>query len=126
MAYDVEVRAGRGTAGPHTVAVGSGEQGLNGGQLLHLAVAGCVANDLYREAALRGIELTEVVVRAYGGFGGDPALSTGIAYDVEVAGDAPEGALRALVDHVDAIAEIPGSLRQGTAVRRGACVVTGS
>jgi uncharacterized OsmC-like protein len=34
--------------------------GFNGGQLLYLAVAGCVSNDLYREAATMGIKLDSV------------------------------------------------------------------
>lgn len=123
MAFEVEVRtadgpSAHGSAGPHAVAIGSGDHGLNGGQLLHLAVAGCVSNDLYREAAVRGIVLTRVVVRVDGGFAGEPAVSTGITYEVEVEGDAPDEDLRALVEHVDAIAEIPNSLRRGTAVRR--------
>ena len=129
MSFEVEVRAADdtalGTAGPNTVAIGSGAHGLNGGQLLHLAVAGCVSNDLYREAALRGIELTRVVVRVTGGFAGEPAVSDGITYDVEVDGNASEHDLRALADHVDAIAEIPNSLRNGTAVRLGTARVSG-
>jgi putative redox protein len=43
--------------------------------------------------------------------GGQPATSTGISYSVEVAGQAPEADLLALVNHVDMIAEIPNSLR---------------
>jgi uncharacterized OsmC-like protein len=39
-----------------------------------------------------------------------------IRYEVEVSGDAPEEQLRALIDRVDEIAEIPNSLRQGTRV----------
>jgi putative redox protein len=46
--------------------------------------------------------------------GGQPATSTGISYSVEVAGQAPEADLLALVNHVGVIAEIPNSLRQGT------------
>lgn len=128
MGLEVEVRnvdgavTALGAAGPFTLVVdspaesGGGGRGFNGGQLLHLAVAGCVSNDLFREAAKRGITLTRVVVTVDGGFGGEPATSTGIAYSVEVAGPAPESDLVALVNHVDVIAEIPNSLRQGTPV----------
>ncbi len=127
--FDVEVRnvqgavTAIGAAGPFTVvidrpqAVGGGGLGFNGGELLHLAVAGCISNDLFREADGRGIALTRVVVTADGQFGGDPAVSTGIAYKVEVSGDAPVEVLRDLVRHVDEIAEIPNSLRRGTDVR---------
>ncbi len=129
MGFEVEVRTvdgtstALGTAGSHTVVVdrpaaaGGGGLGVDGGQLLHLAVAGCVSNDLFREAEARGLRLTRVRVRVDGGFAGSPAVSTGIGYEVEVEGDASTGDLRALVDHVDAIAEIPASLRGGTAVQ---------
>jgi uncharacterized OsmC-like protein len=43
------------------------EAGFTGGHLLHLAVAGCVLNDVYREAAALGIELAGVRVTAAGG-----------------------------------------------------------
>jgi putative redox protein len=52
-----------------------------------------------------------------GEFGGDPAASEDVFYDVEVAGDASRERLEELVSHVDAIAEIPNSLRRGTAVK---------
>jgi hypothetical protein len=39
------------------------------------------------------------------------------ASEVDVDGDAPVEALRALVEHVDRIAEIPGRLRAGSPVR---------
>jgi organic hydroperoxide reductase OsmC/OhrA len=135
MGFQVEVRnvdgavTALGAAGPHTLvldspaAAGGGGRGFNGGQLLHLAVAGCVSNDLFREASKRGIELTRVVITADGGYGGQPVVSTGISYSVEIEGLAPEAELRALVRHVDEIAEIPNSLRVGTQVRLENAVV---
>ncbi len=129
--FEVETRtvAGRpaavGSAGPYTLVVdrpadGGGDGiGFNGGQLLYLAVAGCVSNDLYREAAAQGIELERVTVRVRGDFAGDPALSGPVEYEVELAGGADEERLRALVEHVDRIAEIPNSLRGGTEVKLG-------
>jgi organic hydroperoxide reductase OsmC/OhrA len=96
---------------------GGGGLGFNGGQLLYLAVAGCISNDLFREAQAAGINVHRVQVTVRGDFAGDPAVSTDVSYDVYVEGDAPVQRLRALVDHVDAIAEIPNSLRRGTAVR---------
>jgi uncharacterized OsmC-like protein len=120
-----------GAAGSYTlvvdrpVAAGGGGRGFNGGQLLYLAIAGCVSNDLFREAQARGITLHRVVVRVHGDFEGDPAVSTPVTYAVEVAGDAPEAQLRALVAHVDRIAEIPNSLRRGTAVSLAATTVMG-
>ena len=43
------------------------EGDFTGGHLLHLAAAGCVLNDLYREAATLGIELTGARVTAAAG-----------------------------------------------------------
>jgi len=112
-----------GWARGHTVIIdrpaegGGQDLGFNGGELLHLAVAGCVSNDLFREARALGLRLTRVAITADGEFIGSPPVSGGIRYSVEVWGDAPAAALRELVARVDAIAEIPNSLRQGTEVR---------
>jgi uncharacterized OsmC-like protein len=112
-----------GTAGQFTLVVdrptegGGGGLGFNGGQLLYLAVAGCISNDLFREARTAGIELESVRVKVGGNFVGEPVISDEILYEVELKGDAPEERLQALVDQVDEIAEIPNSLRQGTRVR---------
>jgi hypothetical protein len=57
------------------------EADFTGGHLLHLAAAGCVLNDLYREAATLGIELKGARVIAAGGFDTAaviPALLTGV------------------------------------------------
>ena len=137
-AYEVETISvdGRttalGSAGTFTLVVdrpvdgGGGGQGFNGGQLLNLAVAGCISNDLFREAARVGIKLRRVRVVARSDYVGEPAVSTPIQYDVELHGDAPEDALRQLLEHVDTIAEIPNSLRHGTAVHLASVRITSS
>ena len=121
-----------GTAEQFTLVVdrptegGGGGLGFNGGQLLYLAVAGCISNDLFREARAEGIELSSVRVKVGGDFVGEPAVSDEILYEVEVEGDAPQERLRVLVDHVDEIAEIPNSLRRGTRVRLAGAGPTGN
>jgi putative redox protein len=134
--FEVETRtvAGRaaavGSAGPYTLVVdrpadGGGDGiGFNGGQLLYLAVAGCVSNDLYREAPGFGIRLDHVRVCVRGDFDGDPPVSTPVEYEVELSGDADPARLRSLVEHVDRIAEIPNSLRGGTDVTLAAVHTT--
>jgi len=67
------------------------EADFTGGHLLHLAAAGCVLNDLYREAAALGIELAGVRVTAAGGFDTATWQSTGIEYRVEGSSGAPAG-----------------------------------
>ena len=118
---DGEVTA-LGSAGSFTLVVdrpaegGGRGLGFNGEQLLYLAVAGCISNDLFRDARAAGVELGRVRVKVGGDFVGEPAVSEEICYEVEVSGDAPDEQLQALVDRVDEIAEIPNSLRQGTQV----------
>jgi putative redox protein len=120
-----------GTAEQFTLVVdrppegGGGGLGFNGGQLLYLAVAGCISNDLFREARTAGIELESVRVKVGGDFVGEPPVSDEILYEVELKGDAPEARLQDLVDQVDEIAEIPNSLRQGTRVRLARSSLTG-
>ncbi len=99
------------------VEAGGRGLGFNGGQLLNLAVAGCVSNDLFREAARRGIRLDRVRVTAESDYAGAPPVSSTIEYRVELSGEATPQELDELLDHVDAIAEIPNSIRQGTRVR---------
>jgi putative redox protein len=127
--FEVEVRSlhgaptGIGSAPPFTLVVdrpreaGGGGLGFNGGELLYLAIAGCVSNDVFREAAAEGVNVERVTVRVRGDFAGDPAVSSDVEYDVEIEGAAPQEQLDALVRRVDEIAEIPNSLRDGTAVR---------
>jgi len=94
------------------------EADFTGGHLLHLAAAGCVLNDLYREAAALGIELKGVRVIAAGGFDTATWRSTGIDYSVEVRSDAPADQLAHLLEVVDQVAEIPQAIRAGATVRR--------
>jgi uncharacterized OsmC-like protein len=94
------------------------EADFTGGHLLHLAAAGCVLNDLYREAAAQGIELKGVRVTAAGGFDTATWQSTGIGYSVEVSSDAPADQLARLLEVVDRVAEIPRAIRAGATVQR--------
>jgi uncharacterized OsmC-like protein len=94
------------------------EADFTGAHLLHLAAAGCVLNDVYREAAALGVELGGVRVTATGGFDTETWQSTGIGYRVEVSSDAPAADVARLLDVVDEVAEIPQAIRAGAIVRR--------
>lgn len=127
-AYRIELRSLDGgptavaSSGPFSVVadrpVAGGGRGLgfNGGQLLYAAIAACFSNDLYREAATLGIQLTKVALTVDGDFPARGMPSTPITVALEVEGDAPESELGALVDLVDRIAEIPNSIRSTTPV----------
>lgn len=96
---------------------------LSGGHVLHLAVAICLFNDLLRMAAERGIDITDLRVSADGGFAGTPVVSTGISYDIDVAGNAPDDVLRELVADVERDAAIPLTLARTTPVTPGTLTV---
>ena len=99
---------------------------LSGGHLMHLAVAGCLFNDILRAAKGRGVEINDLRVSANGGFEGEPLASAGINYEVELAADAPDEDLRALVADVEAKAAIPHTLRTGTKVEAGPVSIRGA
>ncbi|MBB4697607.1 OsmC family protein [Paractinoplanes abujensis] len=91
---------------------------FTGAHLLHLAAAGCVLNDLYREAADLGIRLDGVRVTASGGFDTQSWASTGITYGVELDSAASAEEQAALIERVDRVAEIPRAIRAGAPVQR--------
>lgn len=91
---------------------------FTGAHLLHLAAAGCVLNDVYREAAALGLAVLGVRVSASGGFDSETWKSTGISYAVEVDSTASAAEVDALLCRVESIAEIPKSIRAGASVDR--------
>jgi uncharacterized OsmC-like protein len=94
------------------------EAEFTGAHLLHLAAAGCVLNDLYREAQALGVTLDGVRVTAAGGFDTETWSSTGITYRVELDSAATREEQARLLERVDAVAEIPRAIRAGATVRR--------
>ncbi len=94
------------------------EADFTGAHLLHLAAAGCVLNDVYREAERLGMPLRGVRVSASGGFSTGTWESTGIGYMVDVESSASAQDVAALLEVVDAVAEIPKAIRAGARVDR--------
>jgi hypothetical protein len=90
----------------------------NGAAVLHVAVALCVLNDVYREARERGVEVAGVRVLARGRFDAETWHSTGVTYSIDVDSPSAPGDVADLVAHVDAVAEIPRALRAGVEVER--------
>jgi len=89
----------------------------NGAQVLHLAVAMCVLNDIYREAQRLQVPVDGVAVTADGGFD-DAWSSTGITYDISLDTSAPAETVQLLLEVVEEVAEIPRAIRAGADVRR--------
>ena len=90
----------------------------NGAGVLHVAVALCVLNDLFREGEVLGVPVAGVRVAARGEFDPETWASRGVTYRVEVDSPAPGDAVAGLVARVDEVAEIPRALRAGLSVER--------
>ena len=90
---------------------------VNGGELLFLALATCYCNDIYREAAKRGIQVEGVEVAVEGDFGAEGEAAKNVTYRARVTAHAREEAIRNLMEHTDQVAEIQNTLRIETPVR---------
>jgi putative redox protein len=112
-----------GSSGPRTVTIDRAKEtgglglGFNGGELLLLAVGGCYSNDVYREAARRGIKVRSVQVKVGADWGGEPVKAQNVQYSVIVEADVSKTEIDDLIQYVDRVAEIPNSLRLGTDVK---------
>jgi organic hydroperoxide reductase OsmC/OhrA len=104
----------------HTLDVQPCGSGLgssaNGGELLCLAMATCYCNDIYREAAKRGIEVIGVEVQANAEFEAEGAPAKRLSYRVVVRANAPDASIRELIAHTDKVAEVQNTLRLGLPV----------
>jgi uncharacterized OsmC-like protein len=89
---------------------------VNGGELLFLALATCYCNDVYREAAKRGINVEEVDVAVEGEFGAEGEGAKHVVYQARVKSAATQQEVRDLLTHTDSVAEVHNTLRAGTAV----------
>jgi uncharacterized OsmC-like protein len=94
------------------------EADFTGAHLFLLSAAGCVLNDVYREAQGAGFVVEGVRVNAAGGFDDETWACTGVDYQVDVATPAPEADVERLLRSVDVVAEIPKAMRAGAPVRR--------
>jgi hypothetical protein len=90
----------------------------NGAGVLHVAVALCVLNDLFREGDALGLPVRGVRVAARGEFDTESWVSTGVTFAVEVDSTASDDEVVTLVAKVDEVAEIPRVLRAGMTVER--------
>ena len=90
---------------------------VNGGELLLLSLAVCYCNDLYREAAKRDIEISEIEVEVNGSFGAEGYPGTDFEYKPTIKSNATEEKLQQLIQHTDSVAEIHKTLRQGIKIK---------
>ncbi|WP_123039674.1 OsmC family protein [Cohnella candidum] len=94
---------------------GSGSS-VNGGELLFLALSTCYCNDIYREAAKRGIRIQSVEVEVTGEFGAEGEPATNVRYRAKIEANASEEDIRSLGLETDRLTEIQNTLRVGTRV----------
>jgi organic hydroperoxide reductase OsmC/OhrA len=118
-----ETQASIGWAGAHSVVVDrpagkAGGQGLgfNGGQLLGLAIGGCLCNDLYYVAHDMGIQLTSVAVDITMTFDGNPLLATSAAVQIAIDAADQNADVNALVQRARAISTVSNSIARGIPV----------
>ncbi|MGE7774320.1 OsmC family protein [Chitinophaga sp. NPDC101104] len=118
-----ETSAAAGWAGPRSLVIdrtpraGGLGIGFSGEELFMMSIAASVCNSLYREAAARGIAVAHVEIIVNGDWSGEPAQARNIRYDIRVESSAPRQDVEDLIRSVDQSADIPTSLRAGTAVK---------
>ncbi len=104
----------------HSIAIPPRPTGFgssaNGGELLFLALATCYCNDIYREAAKRGITVHQVEVEVEGDFGAEGSSAKNVTYRARVEAHASLDEIRALMEQTDGVAEIQNTLRVATPV----------
>ena len=111
-----------GWTGHRTLTVDRPEQaggmgsGFSGGELLLLAIGGCYCNDIFREAAKRGIVIKSVQVDVQADWGGEPVRAQNVTYSTRIEAEASEADILDLIEQTDRVAEIPNSLRLDTPV----------
>ncbi|MFC7302267.1 OsmC family protein [Cognatiluteimonas weifangensis] len=98
-------------------AAGPGSS-VNGGELLMAALATCYCNDLYREAARLGIEISGCEVVASTQFDGVGRGAEAVVYAAKIESSAPPGQIELLLAETDRLAEVHNTLRAGCQVQR--------
>ena len=89
---------------------------VNGGEFLMLALATCYCNDLYREAARKGIAIDVVEVEAQAEFTGVGVAASNVTYRARIESTAPQRDIETLLRETDAVAEVQNTLRTGRTV----------
>ena len=118
-----DTQASVGWAGAHTVVVDrpagrAGGQGLgfNGGQLLALAIGGCLCNDLHYVAHAAGTALTSLTVEVSVTFEGDPLLATSAEARITLDAVDPQADVEAIIHKAITTSTVSNSIARGVPV----------
>ena len=106
---------------PKTSGAGSG---VNGGELLFLALATCYCNDVYREAGKKNVDIESIDVDVEGEFGAEGQPARNVTYRARVTSHGNEREIRELLKHTDTVAEIQNTLRASTPVTLSSIEIT--
>jgi uncharacterized OsmC-like protein len=90
--------------------------GFDGRQLLLLALGASYANEFFREAAKRELDVVGIRVIVECDWTDEPIRAQSIQFSTRVEADASEDEIMGLIQHVDQIAEVHNTLRAGTQV----------
>jgi uncharacterized OsmC-like protein len=115
--------AALGWAGSHTLIVDRAEGkaggkglGFNGGQLLGLAIGGCLCNDLRYVAHDLGVQLLSVEVDVTVRLEGNPTLATAAVVAVRVDAADKKTDVEALIERAVEISTVVSSLQRGLSI----------
>jgi uncharacterized OsmC-like protein len=115
-----DTQAAIGRAGSHTVIVdrpagraGGEGLGFNGGQLLALAIGGCLCNDIFYVAHELGIAVKSVEVDVEVDFDGAPLLATAARVNVSVTPSNLDADVGPLIERAVAMSTVSNSLTRG-------------
>jgi len=115
--------AALGWAGSHTLIVDRAEGkaggkglGFNGGQLLGLAIGGCLCNDLRYVAHDLGVQLLSVEVDVKVRLEGNPTLATAAEIAVRVDAADKKTDVEVLIERAVAISTVVTSLQRGLSI----------
>jgi organic hydroperoxide reductase OsmC/OhrA len=121
-----DAAAAMGWAGGHTIIADrpagiAGGQGLgfSGGQLLGLAIGGCICNALQHVEHEMGVRLSKVAVDVTVNFSDNPRLATGATVETEVVSDDPKADIAEIVKRARAGTTVGNSLPRGIAITFG-------
>ena len=119
-----DTNAAMGWAGAHTMVVdrpagraGGMDLGFNGGQLLALAIGGCLCNDLRYVAEKQGIAIHTLAVDVALTLTGEPLVATDADVRVSLTAGAKDADIDGLIAAAVADSTVSNSVMRGVAVR---------
>ncbi len=115
-----DTRAAVGRAGAHTVVIDRPEGraggmglGFNGGQLIAIAIGGCLCNDLQYVAEARGIVIRHLAVDVSVTITGDPLIAERADVKIAVTAEDPDADIDGLIAEAKRITAVGNSVQRG-------------